>query len=418
MDLLKAELSKKRKLLENNSLITNEKKYFRRQELIQIEEEEYLKRQAEKELKKRDNEEDNNNDINESFNQNDITNLDQIGKTPEEIANLKLKQFISIHSKASTSDTKNINEDERIMPRKDVIKKLRDRNEPILLFGEGEIEAFRRLRKLEILEPDATDKGLRNDFQVFYFRDSLYYLTLFNFGVFSFQEAMEKVDAAYLQEIVKSGSSGSTRDGDKKKGAHDVKFEEMNTTIEQILDDAEYLGKQRKKGPENESTIMPKSDCHVILKFLKYLLELWGRKLNDRSESEKRSTQGKIVTAIYTQTQNYLKPLFKTLIKETVADDILKHLILIIKLMLERNYVKANDAYLQMAIGNAPWPIGVTMVGIHARTGREKIFAQNIAHVLNDETQRKYIQALKRLMTQCQKMFPTDPSRCVEYVRE
>ena len=46
-----------------------------------------------------------------------------------------------------------------------------------------------------------------------------------------------------------------------------------------------------------------------------------------------------------------------------------------------------------MAIGNAAWPIGVTMVGIHARTGREKIFARNVAHVLNDETQRKYIQA-------------------------
>ena len=82
-----------------------------------------------------------------------------------------------------------------------------------------------------------------------------------------------------------------------------------------------------------------------------------------------------------------------------------------------------------MAIGNAPWPIGVTMVGIHARTGREKIFAQHVARilfetsihcfcdvaifpllcymivhsyevfflnfqpdVLNDETQRKYIQ--------------------------
>ncbi len=54
--------------------------------------------------------------------------------------------------------------------------------------------------------------------------------------------------------------------------------------------------------------------------------------------------------------------------------------------------IQANDAYLSMAIGNAPWPIGVTMVGIHARSGREKIFSQQIAHVLNDETQRKYIQ--------------------------
>ena len=53
---------------------------------------------------------------------------------------------------------------------------------------------------------------------------------------------------------------------------------------------------------------------------------------------------------------------------------------------------QANDAYLEMAIGNAPWPIGVTMVGIHARTGREKISDKNVAHVLNDEIQRKYIQ--------------------------
>jgi pre-mRNA-splicing factor 18 len=82
---------------------------------------------------------------------------------------------------------------------------------------------------------------------------------------------------------------------------------------------------------------------------------------------------------------------------------------------LNRNYLKASDAYLQMAIGNAPWPIGVTMVGIHARTGREKIFSKNVAHVMNDETQRKYIQGLKRLMTKCQEYYPTDPSRCVEY---
>lgn len=231
---------------------------------------------------------------------------------------------------------------------------------------------------------------------------------------------MEKVDAAYLEEIVKSGSGDSGREGDKKKGAHDVKIEEMNTTIEEILQEAQHLGRQRSKRPHSEEKEESdfKSDCQVILKYLKFLLELWGKKLNDRGEPEKRSTQGKISTAIYGQTQNYLKPLFKQLNKETIADDILKHLILIIKFVLERNYVKANDAYLQMAIGNAPWPIGVTMVGIHARTGREKIFAQNIAHVLNDETQRKYIQALKRLMTQCQKMFPTDPSRCVEYIKE
>lgn len=64
--------------------------------------------------------------------------------------------------------------------------------------------------------------------------------------------------------------------------------------------------------------------------------------------------------------------------------------------MQTREYIKANDAYLRLSIGNAPWPIGVTMVGIHERSGREKIFSNNVAHVLNDEVSRKYIQSLKR----------------------
>jgi len=52
-------------------------------------------------------------------------------------------------------------------------------------------------------------------------------------------------------------------------------------------------------------------------------------------------------------------------------------------------------------------------VGIHERSAREKIHSNQIAHVLNDETQRKYIQAFKRIMTFCQRKYPTDPSKTV-----
>jgi pre-mRNA-splicing factor 18 len=31
--------------------------------------------------------------------------------------------------------------------------------------------------------------------------------------------------------------------------------------------------------------------------------------------------------------------------------------------MQKRQYQRANDSYLRLSIGNAPWPIGVTMVG-------------------------------------------------------
>ena len=59
----------------------------------------------------------------------------------------------------------------------------------------------------------------------------------------------------------------------------------------------------------------------------------------------------------------------------------------------------AGDKYLDTAIGRAAWPIGVTMVGIHARAGREKISDNKVAHVMNSEVQRKYLTSVKRLIT-------------------
>ncbi|MNE96949.1 Prp18 domain protein [compost metagenome] len=79
----------------------------------------------------------------------------------------------------------------------------------------------------------------------------------------------------------------------------------------------------------------------------------------------------------------------------------------------QREYVKAHGIYLELSIGNAPWPMGVTMVGIHERSARERIETGQIAHILNDEQQRKYIQSIKRMITFCQKKYPTDPSRMV-----
>lgn len=83
---------------------------------------------------------------------------------------------------------------------------MRERRQPILLFGESEAEAFQRLKRLEILEPEV-DRGFRNDFQ----------------------EAMEKVDQAYLDEILKT--QGSSEDG---KHVNDVKVEDEGTSIEEI----------------------------------------------------------------------------------------------------------------------------------------------------------------------------------------
>lgn len=267
--------------------------------------------------------------------------------------------------------------DIRNLPRSEVIRKLRERGEPILLFGESEIDACSRLRQFEITAPEI-NRGFRNDFQ----------------------EAMDQVDQAYLDEMLVDQTSINK---DKNKN-DDIDLDE-NVSYESIQEEAATLGRGNKE-----------HDMNVIEMLLKFLLKLWYEQSNAKSTEEKMRTKTKMLRATFTQTRVYLKPLLRKLKRHSIPDDILDSLTVITKNLLKRDYILASDAYLTMAIGNAPWPIGVTMVGIHARTGREKIFSKNVAHVMNDETQRKYIQGLKRLMTKCQEFYPTDPSRCVEYV--
>jgi pre-mRNA-splicing factor 18 len=279
----------------------------------------------------------------------------------------------------STTYTGNV-EDLPQLSRREVLRRLRERGEPILLFGESEPEAAKRLRKLEILEPEI-NRGFRNDFQA----------------------ALEQVDQAYLEEMLRSVKP-ETKD-QKKPG--DVHVQEDNYTFVRLRETA-------------KETFADKKDLEghakMILTWCKFILKNWGQLLNSRAEEDKLSVKGKLASATYTQTVEYLRPLFRKLKSNTLPDDILEALTEIVSFMLDKEYLRANDAYLEMAIGNAPWPIGVTMVGIHARTGREKIFSRNVAHVMNDETQRKYIQGLKRIMTKCQYIFPTHPSKSVEFV--
>ncbi|XP_042857171.1 pre-mRNA-splicing factor 18-like [Penaeus japonicus] len=342
LSLLKKEIEAKKRSLEESNVLEGDKKYFKRAELSARQADAYWKRLGVGPRDGGEGEDGSSNQEGESSRSQDQVNQ-EVGDAPE-------------------------------LPRAEVLRRLREREEPIMLFGETEHDAFKRLRRLEILEPEV-NRGLRNDFQ----------------------EALERVDQAYLNEILK------TEGGD---GVRNVSLTGEIITMESLIETAKDL---------NNGNASFELRCKVILKFVELILHLWGSKHNARPEAEKLSVRGKMDSATYTQTQSYLKPLIKCLKKRSLPDDIMECLTEIVQHCLERDYVKANDAYLQMAIGNAPWPIGVTMVGIHARTGREKIFSKHVAHVLNDETQRKYIQGLKRLMTKCQQYFSAAPSKCVEY---
>ena len=76
---------------------------------------------------------------------------------------------------------------------------------------------------------------------------------------------------------------------------------------------------------------------------------------------------------VFMSSKNNIKPLFKGLKRNKLNQEILDHLYLIVTYCFFKEYVRANDIYMKLCIGNSPWPIGVTMVGIHERSGRSKI---------------------------------------------
>lgn len=246
----------------------------------------------------------------------------------------------------------------------DAVRRLRAKGQPIRLFGESDKDRRLRLRALELIEEkDSERHGGQNDFR----------------------RALEDVESR----------AGAEMDKSRRKGDKEGKAEGRAASGAEVLD-LELV----KTDPDK---LYP-----IIYWALKKTLKEWEQWMDDRPEEVKRTTQGKLAAATQRQSAEYLKPLFKLLRSRNLPPDMLARVSEIVHYMQRRQYQRANDSYLRLSIGNAPWPIGVTMVGIHERSAREKISADQVAHVLNDEVSRKYIQSLKRLLTFSQSKYPPD----------
>ncbi len=106
-----------------------------------------------------------------------------------------------------------------------------------------------------------------------------------------------------------------------------------------------------------------------------------------------------------------MRPLFRKFEQGDLDESILEAIVEIVKAAQERRYVDANDGYLRLSIGKAAWPIGVTMVGIHERSAREKLHGGERGHIMGSETTRKYLQSIKRCLTFAQVRWPPEDVR-------
>jgi pre-mRNA-splicing factor 18 len=406
MDLLKQELQRKRKAIElakksddvgriGNAAISNDEKctkrtYFkaadfrRFQERREEEEDEKKRRDLTKpdrkgrnnhiDAKKRQRLESNVGGCNEKVKRGDTKGSSRHSNSTHD-GQLSGSANEKINKSESKQDEGRNSTLEKTMSSKDITEALRELGIPVRLFGErsdikrlerlGEARESRKAAMAGLSEMNeyrlGSGHGIRNPF------------------------------------LGKNKDEGLDS---KSKPRHD-----KDDTSSKIYGDID----QSKEGGDNDN------DPHkTIHGFFKVLLHQWEEDLANRPDSVKRTATGKNETKTLKQCKDYIRPLFKLCKNRTLEESIMGSILKIVNCCKEGEFVKANDAYMDVAIGRAAWPIGVTMVGIHQRSGRERINAEKVAHVMNSELQRKYLTSVKRLITYCQKKRPdVDPSKKV-----
>ncbi|KAI0014196.1 mRNA splicing factor [Xylariaceae sp. FL0662B] len=147
-----------------------------------------------------------------------------------------------------------------------------------------------------------------------------------------------------------------------------------------------------------------------LASYFTMVLREWEKALAREGDRRDTFASKAAVNAMLLSREN-MTPLFRRFEKGDLEDDILTPVVEIVQAAQERRYVDANDGYLRLSIGKAAWPIGVTMVGIHERSAREKLHNGERGHVMGDEVTRKYLQSIKRCLTFAQVRWPPEDVR-------
>ena len=147
-----------------------------------------------------------------------------------------------------------------------------------------------------------------------------------------------------------------------------------------------------------------------LASYFTLLLSEWAIALEKRPAAVKESFQGKQAHSAMEQSRSNLRPLFKKFETGQIEESILEPVVEIVASAQKKRYVDANDGYLRLSIGKAAWPIGVTMVGIHERSAREKLHESDkgAAHIMSDEVTRKFLQGIKRCLSFAQVRWPPE----------
>ncbi|KAL4447757.1 hypothetical protein ABPG75_004976 [Micractinium tetrahymenae] len=306
------------------------------------------------------------------------------------------------------------------LPKEEVVRRLRALGEPATLFGESDEQRFERLLLAEQnmqVEDEMRGGGELENLHIRFKREAV---------------AAKKAAAEAALATKKGGKGGKPGEGGRagdgggdkaggppggaggdqqqQDGGEQQALAEVDPEQQRLMEAFAAAAEAVKE------KAMPVEDR--VAKWVKKWMKDWEDDLEARPDEIKTTAAGYQADMRFKETQQYLKPLYARLKNRSLDPTLLAGLVMIVDLCKERNYLAAYEIYMGVSVGNAAWPIGVTQVGLHERSAREKIrlgAGSSVAHIMNDEATRKFIQAMKRLMTFCQRRYPTDPSRCVDF---
>jgi pre-mRNA-splicing factor 18 len=306
MDALKAEIAKKRQLLQaavsnsNGSTAEDQQPAFK-----------YVKRSA----------------LDEVSRQRNISTKPAASSTDAASINEPADQIKKRSAKGDQTlvdGTESDQDDEKYknIPDEELRRRFRAFGEPVRLFGETHKQRVRRLKALE-MNQEQTD-GQRNVFMshVSQVDSELQMQDLLKQSMHS---------TAGINSVPGNGASetASGKASEDQRSKKEQVFAKYETEFELI---------DMKLAQQDKNRC-----CELIYVFLKKLLHEWGEQLDRRPDDVKRTAKGKSDTITHRQTQDYMKPLFRMLKGKTVEIDVLAHVANICELAFHREYIKANE---------------------------------------------------------------------------
>lgn len=124
----------------------------------------------------------------------------------------------------------------------------------------------------------------------------------------------------------------------------------------------------------------------LVYKFFRRLLVEWLQAVTKGEATARlpRSTPAEAEAAarqrrLLEQAAEFVRPLLHKAKYQLLDKDILEHVRKMVDKALQRRFREAGVHYMELAIGNSPWPIGVGSFGIHERPSRTQIRSENIS---------------------------------------